>query len=84
MRETINKQESQIKDLEVKKRELEMQMEASEARFRKEKGEMMEDLNNLHEEREEIEELARANQIEIEQTAQNEIEDIRAELEMEK
>ena len=58
-----------------------MQSEANEARFRKEKGEMMEELNRLAEEREEIEDLARANQHEIESNAMNQIEEIKLEME---
>ena len=76
MREQITTQESTIKDLEFKKREVEIQAEANEANFRKEKGEMMEELNRLAEEREEIEDLARHNQAEVENNAMNEIEEL--------
>jgi hypothetical protein len=66
MRETIQNAESRVKELEVKNSSLEAQQEAAEATFRKEKGELMEELNVLSEEREEIEMLARENQVEFE------------------
>jgi len=46
---------------------LEEQFEISETNFRREKGEMIEEMNRLSTEREEIEALARENVIEIEQ-----------------
>jgi hypothetical protein len=66
MRETIATQESRLKEMEMKTRELENQQEAAEATFRKEKGELMEELNRVTDEREEIENLARENQAEFE------------------
>lgn len=80
MRETIQTQESRLKELEVAKASLEAQQEAAEATFRKEKGELLEELNVLSEEREEIEMLARENQAEFEQSKLEEFEEERREI----
>ncbi len=67
MREQMTSQESMIKDLEYKKREVEMQAEANEARFRKEKGDLIEQLNKALEDNEQIKELAQDEVADIEQ-----------------
>ena len=50
--------ERKYNDVQVKKRDLENQLDIVEANFRKEKGHMMEEINILSQEREELEILA--------------------------
>ncbi len=52
-------------------------LECSETEFRKEKGNLIEEINRLSQEREEIETVARENQAEVEQKLDEDVDGLR-------
>lgn len=65
--------ERRLSESQIKRRDLEHQLDIVEANFRKEKGQMMDEINILSQEREELEILARENQVEVEIRMNDEI-----------